>query len=87
MINTLDFYEDAKKQGFTHEQAEFLTYEVNRLSENKVAHTQLEDKQLSTKSDLITLQMELQKFMIKASLWIIGIISGLQTLIHFIPGK
>ena len=78
-FDTLEFQNELKKAGFPEQQAEALTIA------NATAFSQMmETSSLATKMDLRDLKSELQAFIIKAISAAIFLISGTETLLHYL---
>ena len=88
-FDTLDFVNELKKGGIKQEEAEAITNATKKamvqILEVKEVATKLDIHAL--KLDIANLQINMQKFMFKTTLWIIGSLGGLQALLHFFPGK
>lgn len=78
-FDTLEYMDELKKSGMKQEEAEAITKATAK------AFTQLMDtKELVTRKDLTHLKIQLQSFIVKAVSTVIVILSGIQTLLHFI---
>ncbi len=78
-FDTLEYMDELKRSGMDQQHAEALTKATAK------AFTQMmETKEIATKSDLRTLKMELQAFIVKTITTSILILGGIQTVFHFL---
>ncbi len=81
-FDTLEFTDDLKKGGFKQEEAEAVAKATAK------AFTQMIDtKELATKKDILELKIELKSFIGNVIIGSFVILAGVQTLLHFFPGK
>lgn len=78
-FDTLEYMDELKRSGMDQQHAEALTKATAK------AFTQMmETKEIATKSDLRSLKMELQAFIVKTITTSILILGGIQTVFHFL---
>lgn len=78
-FDTLQYREELVKNGFTAEQADSIT------KANSTAFSQLITlREIATKHDIQYIKTELQQFILKSITTTIMILTGIQTLLHFI---
>lgn len=78
-FDTLEYMDVLKKSGMDQKQAEAIT-----KSTVKALHEMLETSEITTKTDLINLKIELQAFIIKCVSTAILIIGGWQAIFSYI---
>lgn len=78
IFDTLEYMNDLKKGGIGNTEAEAIT-KANLKAFNQMIDT----KELATKKDLMILKNDLQIFMVKAITTSIMILTGVQTLLHY----
>ncbi len=74
-FNTLEYFENLKNAGLKEEESKAIVHVIEDV---------VKKSELATKADLIILKIELQAFIVKSVLTSVIILSGLQTLFHFL---
>jgi hypothetical protein len=78
-FDTLEYMNELKRSGMKQEEAEAITN-----ANTKAFNQMIDTKELSTKTDLMTLKSELQSFIVRCVTTTIVILGGLQTIFHFV---
>lgn len=79
-FDTLEYMDELKRSGMKQEEAEAIT-----KATSKAFNQMMETKEIITKSDLLKMKNELEKFIVRTITTSIIILGGLQTLFHFLP--